>query len=155
MSGPLTIEKIIEKFCAYANSDIKSVVPFIQRLFKNHLPDQNLDHEKIKEIIIGELKVLINAIDERYADIKMKYKFARKCSVSEMGNALVTGKDGIDSKNGFWMALHWITAKWFQDAKSLDDVPDWYLRLAMAIPADADRGGKLARDVISEILRVM
>lgn len=135
----LTLEDIIDALKDCSFPDLGASRPFLAKLWRTQLPDQTTPLKDIREIMMQELRVLRVKIDDHFAGEFM----------------VLPGRDGTDNKLGHWNSLHWIMAKWFQNARAAEDVPQWYLRCAKRVPQDVDRGQEYCSKVVDDLIAIL
>ena len=68
-------------------------------------------------------------------------------------NEILCLPENFDFKYGHWNSLSWICARWFINAKTLNDVPKWYVEILSII--NKNNPGRQCFKVVEQLLDIL
>lgn len=102
------IKSIIKKFSEYGFDDFNFSKQYKIELYKKWKQDDNLSDQDILKIIKDELLILSKFIKDN------------------MEKEFICLPESFDYKYGHWNSFQWIIGRWYMEAKTIKDVPEWY-----------------------------
>lgn len=125
------IHIIIKNFKINGFDDNNISKKYLSNLLENYEENIN-DDILIKQMIKDELIILKNHIN------------------INKENEFILLPETFDHKMGHWYSLLWITSRWFKNCKSINELPEWYIKIVDILNIKEEN--RTCENVVSQLL---